>query len=178
MPYALAIGYLRTTHKGTNYLYLYVFCSTFEFRCSRLLSSCILPSRASSRGAAIIRLETFCCSAHTEYAAGGAMLSGGTVSIWRRCYWFCFKVLPACSRLLDVSLPVVTVSLYFRRSILESRVRYLVSGLSFYIGNSVGWNWVPFYLGNDERWNLGLPLYLGIDFLWNSAFDVLYGNSW
>ena len=63
--------------------------------------------------------------------------------------------------MLHVSLPIVTVLIYFWRSILESRLRYLESGLLFCIDNYKGWNLgLQLYLGNDEGWSLGLPLYL------------------
>ena len=55
-------------------------------------------------------------------------------------------------RLFDFSLPIVTVLIYFRRSILELRFGDLVSGLLFYIGDSGGWNLgLPFYLTSGDK---------------------------
>ena len=87
--------------------------STFEFRCSSLLSS-ILPWGLSSRGAGMVRLGWFqcekCCSVLKEYTTGGAMLSCGNISLCRRCYCYFLKVIPAYSCVSGFPFPG-TVSL-------------------------------------------------------------------
>lgn len=59
-------------------------------------------------------------------------------------------------------IPAVDVSLYFRRSILESRLRDSASELPFYIGKSEARSLgSPFHLGNDVLLNVGLPVLPG-----------------
>ena len=89
-------------------------------------------------------LEAFCCSALLpEYTTGEPMLSCGTISMWRRCYWFYLKVLPTFLRLLDLPLLEASVSRYTEIDMDRFGIEFAV------------------VLSKSEGWCLGLPFHLG-----------------
>ena len=131
--------------------------SIFELRDSSLLSFVYLRGECLAGGLLYFDLacrlwEGCCCSAPIEYTTGGSMSSGGTIFLWRRCYWFCWKVYQHTFRSRSYCLAWV------REIDAGMGIEILALGLPFHCDNDLWRNRftmdLPFHLGNYEVFSM------------------------
>ena len=111
--------------------------------------------------------ETCYCSALTKYWTGGAMLSGGTISMWWRCWPLFKKVLPAFSRLLAFFPLVVTLSALLWEIYTEIKTGRFCVAIPV----------LPWQRFMMEFWNSCFTLAMTYDGIWNVPLSLATCDS-